>query len=75
MVRSFGRLHLPITRLWPIALLRSEAAKSDGGKLSMRLLTQQRLDVLDKGTISALVAVAKRTEGREPVKSRRDLSI
>jgi len=66
MVGSFGRLHLPITRLWPIALLRAEAAKSNGGKMSMRLLTQQRLDVLDKGTISALVAVAKRTEGRDP---------
>jgi len=34
--------------------------------MSVRLLTQQRLDVLDKGMISALVAVAKRTESRDP---------
>jgi len=44
-------------------LLRAGAAKSDRGKVAMRLLTQQRLDVLDKGTISALVAVAKRAQG------------
>jgi hypothetical protein len=58
MAGSFGRFHLPTTRLWqtPIPLLRAEAAKSGGGKMSMRLLSQQRLDVLDKGTFSALVA-------------------
>jgi hypothetical protein len=58
MACSFGRLHLSTTRLWqrPIAVLRAEAAKSGGGKMPMQLLSQQRLDVLDKGTISALVA-------------------
>jgi hypothetical protein len=59
MAGSFGRFHLPTTRLCqrPIALLRAKAAKSGGGNMSMQLLTQRRLDVLDKGTISALVAV------------------
>jgi Holliday junction resolvase-like predicted endonuclease len=50
MAGSFGRFHLPTTRLWqrPIALLRPKAAKLDGEKMSMRLLARQRLEVLDK---------------------------
>jgi hypothetical protein len=58
MAGSFGRFHLPTTRLWqrPIAMLRAKGAKRDGEKISMRLLVQQRLDALDEGTISALAA-------------------
>ncbi len=52
MAGPFGRFHLPTTHPWqrPIALLRAKAAKPGGGKMSTRVLAQQRLDVLDNDT-------------------------
>ena len=55
MAGSFGQFRLPTTRPWqrPITLLGPKTAKHDGGRMSTRLLAQQRIDALDKHDLGA----------------------
>lgn len=65
MAGSFGQFRLPTTRPWqrPITLLGAKAAKPDGGRMSTRLLAQQRIDALDKARSRRLSHAG---DGRSP---------